>query len=204
MPELDEKTVLSILDGYDRDPQQLIAALLDVQEASGRNFVDERFLRLVSGVLRVPLSLVYEIVTFYGMFSLSPRGMRLIEVCESAPCAFSGGARLLGWLEKLLGIKAGETTEDGLFTLLKSGCFGGCEKAPAMRIGGRDHGVLSEEEAKALLAREREALLKEREMEELLKEMDKAMGKAKGDSSSPSAGAGPRGRGRGGRGGREG
>jgi NADH:ubiquinone oxidoreductase subunit E len=195
MPELDEKMALSILESYDRDSQQLIAALLDIQEASGRNFVDKGYLRLVSKVLRVPLSRIYEIVTFYGMFSLSPRGMRLIEICESAPCLFSGGERLLGWLESILGVKEGETTEDGFFTLLKTGCFGACDKAPAMKIGGLCHGVSSESAARGLIEREREALLKVREMEELLAEMDKAREKASPkaypESCEKAAGASP-------------
>jgi NADH-quinone oxidoreductase subunit E len=159
MPEFDEKTVLSIMAGYDDDPQQLIAVLLDIQEASGRNFIPKDSLRLVSRVLRVPLARIYEVITFYEMFSLCPRGRRLVEICDSPPCAFNGAEELMGCFREALGIGEGETTEDGLFTLKRAGCFGFCEKAPSVRIGSYRSGGLSLEEVLSLIRREREELL---------------------------------------------
>ncbi|MDR1082141.1 MAG: NAD(P)H-dependent oxidoreductase subunit E, partial [Deltaproteobacteria bacterium] len=94
MTELDESAVLAILAGYGNDPQQIIASLLDVQEASGRSYVDQRWAVAASRAMRVPVSRVYEILTFYSNFSLVPRGICVAEVCLDGPCLINGGIEL--------------------------------------------------------------------------------------------------------------
>jgi NADH-quinone oxidoreductase subunit E len=151
MQELTEPRVLEILRGYGNDPQQLIAALLDIQEASGRNYVDRRWAQLSSRSLNVPLTLVYEVLSFYSMFSTKPRGRHVIELCKSAPCHFQLADRALGWFEEALGIKCGGTTENGLFTLERTSCIGLCDRAPAVRVGDESFGDLTKEKVIALL-----------------------------------------------------
>ncbi|MDR3153588.1 MAG: NAD(P)H-dependent oxidoreductase subunit E [Deltaproteobacteria bacterium] len=156
MPEPDEKTALAILEGYRFDPQQIIAALLDIQEASGRSYVDPLWARLAARKMGVPVAAVYEILTFYSMFSLEPRGRRLVEVCRSAPCLFTGADDLLASLSGLLGVGAGETTPDGLFTLSVCGCVGRCAGSPVVKIGEEAFSVLNAAQAGELLRSYRE------------------------------------------------
>jgi NADH-quinone oxidoreductase subunit E len=151
MIELTEKQVLSIMEEYDKDPQQLIAVLLDIQDNSGRNYVEKRWAELVSKELKVPLTKIYEIITFYSMFSTSPRGRHIIEVCQSAPCKFTGASNLVSWFQELLGISVGNTTEDGLFTLQRTSCVGACDGSPSVKIGSLVYGNLSFEKVKDIL-----------------------------------------------------
>ncbi|MDR1166816.1 MAG: NAD(P)H-dependent oxidoreductase subunit E [Deltaproteobacteria bacterium] len=135
MPELSESQARAIMADFHDDPQRLIAILLDIQEASGANRVEKKSALLVSETLGVPLTRIYEILTFYSMFSLAPRGKYLVEACESAPCHFDGGETTLSHLADILGVSPGETTADGLFTLEKSACFGACGHGGAFKIG---------------------------------------------------------------------
>jgi NADH-quinone oxidoreductase subunit E len=155
--ELDENAVLEILKTYGNDPQQLIAVLLDIQALSGRNYVDKRWARLVSARLDVPLSKVYDVLTFYAMFSTEPRGACLIELCESAPCRFGAAAlraqKLAGWFEAEAGIKIGETSADGKITLARTSCVGACDIGPVAKIGDEVFGNLDEEKVKKIVRR---------------------------------------------------
>ncbi|MDR2405120.1 MAG: NAD(P)H-dependent oxidoreductase subunit E [Deltaproteobacteria bacterium] len=151
MQELTESRVKAILEGYGNDAQQLIAVLLDVQEASGKNFVERRWAELTAKTLGLPISTVYEIITFYSMFATAPRGCYVIELCKSAPCHFQEAERILTWFEDELGIKVGETTLDGLFTLTRCSCLGACDVGPAVRVGDSVYGTLTKEKVSALL-----------------------------------------------------
>jgi NADH-quinone oxidoreductase subunit E len=168
--ELSEDAVLEILKAYGNDPQQLIAVLLDIQGASGRNYVDKKWAELVSARLDVPLTKVYDVLTFYAMFSTEPRGLYLIEICESAPCRFGSGApngaalrakELAGWFEAAAGIKIGETSADGKITLARTSCVGACDIGPVAKIGDAVFGSLDEEKVKELVRRCKEGNLKE-------------------------------------------
>jgi len=155
--ELSENAVLEIMAQYGNDPQQLIAVLLDIQGASGRNYVDKKWAQLVSERLGVPLTKVYDVLTFYAMFSTAPRGSYLIEICESAPCRFGGGAlraqQLVGWFEAAAGIKIGETSADGKITLARTSCVGACDIGPVAKIGDDVFGNLDEEKVKEIVRR---------------------------------------------------
>jgi NADH-quinone oxidoreductase subunit E len=150
-----EDAVLKILEAYGNDPQQLIAVLLDIQAASGRNYVDRKWAQMVSGRLDVPLSKVYDVLTFYAMFGTEPRGACLIEICESAPCRFGSAAQraqeLVGWFEAAAGIKIGQTSADGKITLARTSCVGACDIGPVAKIGGEVFGSLDEDKVKKLV-----------------------------------------------------
>ena len=151
MQGLTKDQVLKIMESYGNDPQQLIAVLLDIQAASGKNFVEKQWAELASAVLDVPLSKVYDVLTFYAMFSTTPRGEYIIEVCQSTPCHFCNADEVLGWFEAAAGIKAGQTSADGKITLVRSSCFGACEIGPAVKIGSDVFGNLNEEKVKMLV-----------------------------------------------------
>ena len=96
MRELTKEQVLKIMTHYGNDPQQLIAVLLDIQAASGRNYVEQQWAELASTVLDVPLSIIYDALTFYAMFSTEERGEYIIEICRSTPCHFTKAEEVLG------------------------------------------------------------------------------------------------------------
>ena len=102
---------------------------------------------------RVGLSRVqmYDILTFYAMLKTKPRGKYIIEVCNSSPCYASKADRVTAILEKELGIKVGETTPDGMFTVSYMPCNGYCEIGPVIRVQGRTHGNLTEEKIKEII-----------------------------------------------------
>ncbi|MDR1576110.1 MAG: NAD(P)H-dependent oxidoreductase subunit E [Treponema sp.] len=156
MRELTEDDVLKIMERYGNNPRQLIAALLDIQAASGGNYVDRKWAALVSKTLDLPLSKIYDALTFYAMFSTEPRGEYVIEICHSTPCHFTGAEEVVKWFEAAAGIKTGETSADGRITLSRTSCLGACDRGPAVKIGDEVFGGLTEEKAMALVERCRE------------------------------------------------
>ena len=156
MQELSKDQVLKIMERYGNDPQQLIAVLLDIQAASGKNFVEKHWAQLASEVLNVPLSKIFDVLTFYAMFSTQPRGEYVIEICRSTPCYFSRSEEAVLWFEKAAGIKIGQTTADGKITLFYTSCVGSCDIGPVAKIGDDVFGNLTEDKVKTLVERCRE------------------------------------------------
>lgn len=100
---------------------------------------------------------VEELATFYEMIYRRPAGKKVIHVCDSISCWAMGGETLLTHLAARLGIRAGETTADGLFTLLPCCCLGNCGEAPALMIGETLYGRVTPERADEIVNRERTA-----------------------------------------------
>jgi NADH:ubiquinone oxidoreductase subunit E len=113
-----------------RDP--LIEVLREAQEIFG--YLPIEVLQVIADELRLPMAEVYGVVTFYNFFSMQPRGKHVINVCTGTACYVKGAPRLIQMLEDELGIKAGETTSDGLFTILTVRCVGACSLAPVFVI----------------------------------------------------------------------
>lgn len=78
---------------------------------------------------------VYEVATFYSMYNLKPVGRYMFEVCQTGPCMLNGSDDIIAYIGEKLGIKPGETTSDGLFTLKTVECLGACGYAPMMQMG---------------------------------------------------------------------
>jgi NADH-quinone oxidoreductase subunit F len=129
----------------------VLPALHEVQDLCG-NWLPLEALQLVSQGLEVPYPYLYGVLSFYTMFSTSPRGQYLIRMCESPPCHIWGADNLLEILQAELGIKVGETTSDGLFTLEHTACLGVCEVAPVMQINEVVFGRLTPERLKGVIA----------------------------------------------------
>jgi len=91
----------------------------------------------VAAVLQMPPVAVYEVATFYHMFNLAPVGRHKISVCTNLPCALSGGNGAARQLQAKLGIRFGQTTADGAFTLTQGECMGACGDAPVMIVDDR-------------------------------------------------------------------
>jgi NADH-quinone oxidoreductase subunit E len=87
----------------------------------------------VADILEMPYTDVYEVVTFYSLLYDQPVGKWVLQVCDDNPCCFTGAEELVADLESRLGIPAGETTQDRLFTLQRVKCIGACHRAPVMQ-----------------------------------------------------------------------
>lgn len=112
----------------------LIETLHSVQEAFG--YLDEESLRYVAAALRVPLSAVYGVATFYHFFTLKPPGEHTCVVCKGTACYIKGASQILAAVEEAYGIKPGETTADNQVSLLTARCLGACGLAPAVVFDG--------------------------------------------------------------------
>lgn len=134
----------------------LLEILLEIQEASGQNYVSKEWAYIVAEALRLPVAKVYDVLTFYDMFSTEPRGKYLIEICKSAPCNLDKKKEIIAAFESDLGIKMGETTPDGLFTLKFTSCMGACEIGPVAKIGVEMFGNLTKERIAEVINRYRE------------------------------------------------
>jgi NADH-quinone oxidoreductase subunit E len=139
----------SILDKWNYDSSCLISILLDVQDEY--NYLPQEALSMVAEKLDVPLIKVYSVATFYKVFSLTPRGQHLINVCVGTACHVRGGRRIVERIEKTLNIPAGETTPDMQFTLETVRCLGACALGPVVVLDGEYHGQMSTKKVDALL-----------------------------------------------------
>jgi len=151
MQGLSKEQVLKIMERYGNDPQQLITVLLDIQAASGKNCVEKQWAELTAEILNVPLSKIYDVLTFYAMFSTEPRGEYVVEICRSTPCFFTKTGEVVRWFETATGIKMSETTADGRLSLFYTSCVGACDTGPAAKIGDDVFGNLTEEKVKRLV-----------------------------------------------------
>jgi len=105
----------------------------------------------VASLLKIKPIEVYEVASFYSMYNLEPVGKCLIEVCQTGPCWLRGSDDIVQHLEKRLGIKNGETTSDGMFTLKTVECLGSCGTAPMLQCGADYHEDLTNEKVDTLL-----------------------------------------------------
>jgi len=147
--------VREILERYPPDRSSLLDILHDFQDADPENHLSTAVLRAAAQYVGVSLSEVLSTATFYSMFSLVPRGHHIIRVCESPPCQLMGGTNILSALSSLLGVKPGETTNDGAFTLETTSCLGVCGVAPAMMIDDELYGNLTSDRLQSIIARVR-------------------------------------------------
>ncbi|MCC6746144.1 MAG: NAD(P)H-dependent oxidoreductase subunit E [Deltaproteobacteria bacterium] len=106
---------------------------------------------LVAATLDLPASHVYGVVTFYTMYNQKPVGKYHVQVCTNVSCMLCGGYDTLGAFERKLGIRCGETTPDGLFTLAEVECLAACGGAPAVQINDRYYEPVTPETVDALV-----------------------------------------------------
>lgn len=134
-----------ILKGHKAGMSSLITVLHDVQKELG--YFSEDTAKSIAEKLKIPLSRVYSVITFYTRFSLTPKGKNTVMVCEGTACHIRGGKRILDEVEKTLSIKAGETTKDRKFSLERVACLGCCALAPTMVINDKTYGKLTPKKA---------------------------------------------------------
>lgn len=129
------------LQHYKYEPTALIQILHAAQHMFG--YLAPDVLRYIATSMKLPLAHVYGVTTFYNFFSIVPRGKYQILVCTGTTCHVRGAATVVERMGQQLGIKHGETTKDGLFSLHTARCIGACALAPAITIGDDVYGKLS-------------------------------------------------------------
>ena len=102
--------------------------------------------------IHVSVSKVYGVVTFYSYFTMEPKGQYIISVCMGTACFVRGSNKILERVEEILGIKNGETTSDGKFTITTLRCVGACGLAPVMQINDKTYGNITPEDVESILA----------------------------------------------------
>jgi NADH-quinone oxidoreductase subunit E len=135
---MDTNAVETILRRHPDDPSSIIQVMLDVQNEL--YYLPREVLDQISERLHVPLSRTYNLATFYKAFSLKPKGKFPIAVCTGTACHVQGAVRILDQIQRDLGIKEGETTQDRKFSVESVRCLGCCGLAPVVTIGKNLHG----------------------------------------------------------------
>jgi NADH-quinone oxidoreductase subunit E len=149
-----DKTVIfnqldEILTSYRGDKSELVSILQQVQQRTG--YLAGEVLERIAEFIDIPASTVFGVATFYSQLKLKPIGKNVVKVCRGTGCYVKGSPRILNELEKELGIKDGETTDDLEFTLETVACFGACALAPVMVINEDVYGKMTTERVGKIL-----------------------------------------------------
>lgn len=143
--------VAEIAAPYRDRPEMLMKVITRVQKIVPA--FSEEVARVIAREMNISLTQVYSFVTFYAMLSVKPRGKYIVRMCKSAPCHVRGAREVVQAIEDQLGIRMGETTPDGRFTLEYCPCLGLCDSSPAVMINDRAYGNLNTESARELIKR---------------------------------------------------
>jgi NADH-quinone oxidoreductase subunit E len=146
MSELFDNTKLEkILEMHSGQKGALIPILQEIQAAYG--YLPEEALKTVSREIKIPLSRIYGVITFYAQFYLTPRGKHLIKACQGTACHVRGASQVLDNLSRELKVNPGGTTEDLSFSLETVACVGTCFLAPVIMINEDYYGKLTPKKA---------------------------------------------------------
>jgi NADH-quinone oxidoreductase subunit E len=143
--------VNEIIETYGADRTNALAILQDIQREF--SFLPRAALELTAQRLGVPVGEIYRMATFFKAFSLHPKGDYVCKVCLGTACHVMGGPRILDALERELGIRAGQTTGDGKFSLEAVRCLGACALGPVMVVNEEPHGYMTPDKAVELVRR---------------------------------------------------
>lgn len=131
------------------DPGELINILHAAQGLFG--YLPPEVQQVIAADLKIPVSRVYGVVTFYSFFTMTPKGKYPISVCLGTACYVRGAEKVLDEMQRQLEIKVGETTADGLFSLDCLRCVGACGLAPVVMIAGKVYGRVTPEKIHDIL-----------------------------------------------------
>lgn len=138
-----------ILSHYTGKKDELIPILQEVQEQL--HYLPEEAMQIIAKFLHLPESTVFGVSTFYAQFKLFPSGRRIVSVCRGTACHVRGTSRILEEVEKHLGIKAGDTTDDLEYSLETIACFGSCALAPVMVVEKNVYGRMTPKKVTQIL-----------------------------------------------------
>lgn len=151
-----EETIQCILARYPERRSALLPLMHLYQEEAG--YLTEDAMRELAARLDVPPVQVAEVAAFYDMFRVKPGGRHEIWVCHNLSCALLGAEQVVRRLQDALGVSAGETTPDGLFTIKRVECLGACGLAPVIQVGPDYYGPVSTGDVGALVEQLRQQL----------------------------------------------
>ena len=131
------------------------AAILPTLYLAQREFgyLSDESIRYVADLLGFPPSLIHGVATFYTMYNKKPVGKYHLQICRNLSCSLMGAEHLIEHVAKKIGVKPGETTADGRFSLSTAECLGSCGTAPVMQVNDDYYENLTEESIDALLDR---------------------------------------------------
>ena len=144
------KKINEICDRYVNEKTPLMMILSDIQKEYG--YIPLEVQEIVSARTGVSVAEIYGVVTFYSFFSLQPKGKYVIGVCLGTACYVKGAQQVLDKFSEIIGIKPGETSADGLFTLDALRCIGACGIAPAVTINGKVYPKLTVDAVPGVIA----------------------------------------------------
>lgn len=150
-----KKDAKEIIESYPNDKRYCLAIMQDIQRGFG--YIPREAFEILSSYLNVKIAQLYSMATFYRALSLKPKGKHVIRVCDGTACHLRGAPVLLDSLKRTLGVDAGETTRDGMFTFETVNCLGACAIAPVMVVDGRYHSKVKPDEVESILKTYREA-----------------------------------------------
>ena len=133
-----------------RQKSALVPVLHMAQEEFG-GWLSAETMDYVASLLNLQPVEVYEVATFYSMYNLKPVGRYMFEVCQTGPCMLRGSDDIIKYIFERLGIKPGETSADGMFTLKTVECLGACGYAPMMQLGKNYREHLTKEKVDAII-----------------------------------------------------
>jgi NADH-quinone oxidoreductase E subunit len=139
----------SIITRYPQKQAALLPALHLIQEQEG--YISEEAMQYIADYLGIPFGHVLGVVTFYTMFYDKPMGRHHIQVCTNISCQLLGAESIVDHIGKRCGIKPGQTTDDGKFTLSEVECLGSCGTAPMMQINDDYHENLTAERIDSII-----------------------------------------------------
>jgi NADH:ubiquinone oxidoreductase subunit E len=157
-PEV-KKGVKAICQEHKDEPSPLMVVLEEIQKQYG--YIPFEVQEVVSQEMGIPVAEIYGVVTFYNFFSLEPKGKYVIHVCLGTACYVKGNQAVLDKFEQILGIKSGETTDDGVFTIDPIRCMGACALAPAVNINGKVYAQMSPDKVAAIIREWEDKAVKE-------------------------------------------
>ena len=138
---MDMTNIDAIIDRYDNAPAALLAIMQDVQDEV--RYLPREAMDHIASALKVPITRVYQMATFFDSFHLEPRGKHICTVCMGTACHVRGSKRLVEQLERDLDIPSGQTTKDLMFTIEEVNCVGACALGPLVIINGDYHGNMT-------------------------------------------------------------
>ena len=141
--------IVKIVESYPKDKRFCLAVLQDIQRKYG--YIPCEAFDIIVSYLNVKTAQLYSMATFYKALSLTPKGKFVIKVCDGTACHIRGAPVLLEALERALGVKTGETTKDGMFSLETVNCLGTCAIAPVMVVDNRYYSKVKTDELETIL-----------------------------------------------------
>ncbi|MCS5420637.1 MULTISPECIES: complex I 24 kDa subunit family protein [Psychrilyobacter] len=145
--------VNKILKKYEYKDSSLIPILQEVQKLNEEKYISEEMAKYIAAEMKISKTRIYEVITFFSALNDKPKGKYFIQLCNSTVCEITDKDLIENALVSELGIQVGETSQDKMFTLEYTPCFGACDVSPAMRVNKVVYGNLTESKIKSIVSK---------------------------------------------------